>query len=92
MKKDTAIVMSCHEHDVPGTWRINLKRQGNREISDFDLDRLGAVQRSEAETEHTGYVIVKSHANPNIGVLPVTPKSSVYPNTDGMDATVLRPY
>ena len=59
MKKDTAIVMSCHEHDVPGTWRINLKWQGNHEISDFDLDRLGAVQRSEAETEHTGYVIVK---------------------------------
>ena len=58
MKKDTAIVMSCHEHDVPGTWRINLKWQGNHEISDFDLERLGAVQRSEAETEHTGYVIV----------------------------------
>ncbi len=44
-----------------------LKWQGNHEISDFDLDRLGAVLRSEAETEHTGYVIVKSHANPNIG-------------------------
>ena len=67
MKKDTAIVMSCHEHDVPGTWRINLKWQGKHEISDFDLERLGAVQRSEAETEHTGYVIVKSHTNPNIG-------------------------
>jgi hypothetical protein len=67
MKKDTAIVMSCHEHDVPGTWRINLKWQGNHEISDFDLERLGVVQRSEAETEHTGYVIVKSRANPNTG-------------------------
>ena len=67
MKKDTALVMSCHEHDVPGTWRINLKWQSNHEISDFDLDRLGAVLRSEAETDHTGYVIVKSHANQNIG-------------------------
>jgi hypothetical protein len=29
---------------------------------------LGCIsQRSEAETEHTGYVIVKSSANPNIG-------------------------
>jgi hypothetical protein len=54
-------------NDVPGTWRINLKWQGNHEISDFDLDRLGAVLRSEAETDHTGYVIVKSHAHQNIG-------------------------
>ena len=67
MKKDTAIVMSCHEHEAPATWRINLKWQGNQKIADFDLDHLGAIQRSEAETEHTGYVIVKSHANPNIG-------------------------
>jgi len=67
MKKDTTLVMSCHEHDVPGTWWINLKWQGNHEISDFDLDRLGAVLRSEAETDHTGCVIVKSHANQNIG-------------------------
>ena len=67
MKKDTAIVMSCHEHNVPGTWRINLKWQGNHEISHSDLERLGAVQRSEAETEHTGYVIVKSRTNPNTG-------------------------
>ena len=44
-----------------------MKCQGNHEILDFDLDRLGAVQRSEAETDHTGYVIVKSHTNPNIG-------------------------
>ena len=67
MKKDAAIVMSCQEYDAPGTWRINLKWQGNHEILDFDLDRLGAVQRSEAETDHTGYVIVKSHTNSNIG-------------------------
>jgi hypothetical protein len=64
MKKDTALVMSCHEHDVPGTWRINLKWQGNHDISDFDLDRLGAVLRSGAGTEHTGYMIVKSYAKP----------------------------
>jgi hypothetical protein len=67
MQKDKAIVMSCHEHDVPGTWRINLKWQGHHEISDFDLDRLGSVVGSEAETGNNGYVIVKSHANPNIG-------------------------
>jgi len=67
MKRDTAIVTSCHEHDAPGTWRINLKWQGDHEISDFGLERLGVVQRSEAETGHTGYVIVKSHVNPNVG-------------------------
>ena len=58
MKKDTALVMSCHAHDFPGTWRISLKWQGNHDISDFELDRIGAVVRSGAETEHTGYVIV----------------------------------
>jgi hypothetical protein len=67
MRKDTAIVMSCHEYEVPGTWRINLKWQRNHEISDFDRDRLGSVQRAEAESEQTGYVIVKTNNNPNIG-------------------------
>ena len=68
MKKETAaLVMSCHEHDVPGTWRINLKWQGKHEISDFDLDRIGTVLGFETETEHSGYVIVKSSTNPNIG-------------------------
>ena len=67
MKKDTALVMSCHEHDVTGTWRINLKWQGEHEISDFALDRIGAVLRFETETKHTGYVIVKSSTSPNIG-------------------------
>jgi hypothetical protein len=47
MKKDTALVMSCHAHDVPGTWRINLNWQGNHDISNFELDRIGAVVRSE---------------------------------------------
>ena len=36
-------------------------------ISDFDLDRLGAVLCSEAETDNNGCVIVKSHAHQNIG-------------------------
>jgi hypothetical protein len=67
MNKETAVVMSCREHDTPGTWRINLKWQGHHEISDFDLDRLGAVQSAKAETDHSGYVIVKSNTNPNIG-------------------------
>jgi len=69
MNKETAVVTSCHEHDTPGTWRINLKWEGDHEISDFALDRLGTVQSAEAETDHSGYVIVKSHTNPNIGDL-----------------------
>jgi hypothetical protein len=48
--------------------KSTLKWQGNHEISDFDLARLGDVLRSGAETEHTGYVIIKSHSN----ILPVT--------------------
>lgn len=67
MKKDAALIMGCHEHDVPGTSRINLKWQGDHDISDFDLDRFGTVMGCETETEHTGYVIVKSSTNPNIG-------------------------
>jgi len=67
MKKDTALVTSCHEHDVIGTWRINLKWQGNHEITDFDLDRFGTVLTFQTDTEYSGYVIVKSASNPNIG-------------------------
>ena len=67
MKKDTALVTSCREHDVAGTWRINLKWHGDHEITDFNLERIGTVLSFQAETEHTGYVIVKSASSPNIG-------------------------
>jgi hypothetical protein len=67
MKKDSALVTSCREHDAAGTWRINLKWQGDHAISDFDLERMGQVVRFEGETEHSGYVIVKSSTNPNVG-------------------------
>jgi hypothetical protein len=40
--------------------RINLRWKGNHDISDFDLDLLGEVVNCEAETETTGWVIVRS--------------------------------
>jgi hypothetical protein len=42
--KDAAFVVSLHEDVSPGTLRINLKWQGNHEIFDFNLDRLGKVE------------------------------------------------
>ena len=67
MKTDTALVMSFYEYEVPGTWQINLKWQGNHEISDFKLDRFGEVVSSAIETEHTGWVIVKPRRRLNVG-------------------------
>ena len=67
MKTDTAVIMSFHEHEIPGTWRINLKWQGNHEISDFKLDLLGEVLGCETETEDTGWAIVKPRGGVYIG-------------------------
>jgi len=61
MKKitDRAFVMSVHEDVSPEVWRINLKWNGNHEISDFDLARLGKVLHAEADTENAGWVVVE---------------------------------
>ena len=58
--RDAAFVVSVHEDVLNGTVRINLRWKGNHDISDFDLDFLGDVVRCEAETENTGWVIVRS--------------------------------
>ena len=59
---DIALVRSIHEDVCQGTLRINLKWQGNHDISAFDLGRLGNVMYYVNETENTGWVIIqKSH-------------------------------
>ena len=57
--KDAAFILSVHEDVSPGTLRINLKWQGNHEIFDFNLDRLGKVVNSATETGNTGWVMIE---------------------------------
>jgi hypothetical protein len=58
---DSAFVVSLHyEVYSPHALRINLKWQGEHDISAFHLERLGQVVHSEMETEHTGWVIIRS--------------------------------
>ena len=61
MKKiyDKAFVLSVHEGVSPGTSRINLKWQGNHEIEDFNLNRLGKVVNCATESQNAGWVIVE---------------------------------
>ena len=58
--RDAAFVVSVHDDFLSGTVRINLRWKGNHDISDFDLDFLGAVVRCEAETVNAGWVIVRA--------------------------------
>ena len=58
--RDASFVVSVHDDVWNGTVRINLRWKGNHDISDFDLDFLGAVVRCEAETENAGWVIVRA--------------------------------
>jgi hypothetical protein len=52
--------MSFYQNEVPaGSLRINLRWEGNHEITDFELDQFGDFVSCETETEHTGWVIVK---------------------------------
>jgi hypothetical protein len=41
--------------------RINLKWQGNHDITAFDLDTLGKVVHCEIETQNTGWVIIEPY-------------------------------
>lgn len=62
-----AAVMSVHENADEGTATINLRWDGNYQISDFDLDRLGSVLNSEGETEHSGWAIVERPVKATVG-------------------------
>ena len=65
--KDAAFVVSLHEDVSPGTLRINLKWQGDHEIFDFNLDRLGKVVARATETENTGWVMIERPRFMNVG-------------------------
>jgi hypothetical protein len=62
-----AAVMSVHENADERTATINLRWDGNYQISDFDLDRLGSVLNSEGETEHSGWAIVERPVKATVG-------------------------
>ena len=48
MKPNSAIVMSFFKNEVPaGSSRINLKWADKHEVTDFKLDRLGALVSCE---------------------------------------------
>jgi hypothetical protein len=65
--KDAAFVSSVHEDVSPSILRINLKWQGNHEIFDFNLDRLGKVVNAATETENTGWVTVEHRRFLSVG-------------------------
>src|SRR5258706_1733109 len=67
MKADSAIVMSFFKNEVPAGTRINLKWPDKHEVTDFKLDQLGELVSCETETDQTGWVIVKSRGNIQIG-------------------------
>jgi len=65
--KDAAFVLSVHEDVSPGTLRVNLSWQGNHEIFDFNLDRLGKVVACATETGNTGWVMIEHPRFFNVG-------------------------
>ena len=62
-----AAVMSIHENSDEGTARVNLRWEGNYQISDFDVDKLGKVLNSEDETEHSGWALVERPVKVTVG-------------------------
>ena len=69
-----AAVLSIHENSDEGTATVNLRWDGNHQISDFDLDRLGKVLNSEVETDHSGWALVERPVKATVGkTIPLKP-------------------
>ena len=67
-----AAVVSIRERTDEGTARVNLRWEGNHQISDFDLNKLGSVLNSEGEAEHSGWAVVELPVKATIGnVIPL---------------------
>ena len=67
-----AAVISIRENTDEGTARVNLRWEGNHQISDFDLNKLGSVLNSEGEAEHSGWAVVALPVKAKIGkVIPL---------------------
>lgn len=62
---DTAFAVSVHYEASTRILRLNLKWQGEHDISAFDLDRLGRVVHYETESKDTGWVIVEPNNRPS---------------------------
>ena len=54
-----AAVVSIRDNPDGSTARVNLRWEGNHQISDFDLDRLRGVLNSEVETDNRGSALVQ---------------------------------
>jgi hypothetical protein len=65
--EDQAAVLSIHENSDEGTATVNLRWDGNHQISDFNLDKLGRVLNSEVETDHSGWAIVERPVKITVG-------------------------
>jgi hypothetical protein len=61
MKKhtDTGFIVSLHHDASPDTLRVNLKWEGDDDISAFDLGSLGEVLHCENESENTGFAVIR---------------------------------
>jgi hypothetical protein len=46
-----AAIVSIHENTNDRTARVNLRWEGEHQISDFDLNKLGSVLNSEGEVD-----------------------------------------
>ena len=62
-----AAVVSIRENTNEGTARVNLRWEGEHQISDFALEKLGSVLNSEGETEHGGWVLVQLPVKATVG-------------------------
>jgi hypothetical protein len=87
-----ATVLSVDADVAPDTLRVSLKWQGDHDISDFDLQRLGKVLRIQDETENTGWAIIERRFHPRIAhpVPGWAISESVFPLAAG-DTIPLRP-
>ena len=61
MKKNTdrGLIVGLHHGASPDTLHVNLKWEGDHDISAFDLSSLGEVLHCENESENTGWAIIK---------------------------------
>jgi hypothetical protein len=81
---DAAFVVSVHDYILDYV-RFNLRWKGIHDISDFDFDLLGEVVNYEAETENTGWVIVRSsHFLNDLTFLPLSQFGHAIPRSSNL--------
>jgi hypothetical protein len=54
-----ATILSVNADAAPNTFRVSLQWQGNYDISDFELQRLGKILMIQDETPNTGWAIIE---------------------------------